>query len=41
MKERLQIRNGAVTLIDSSIYDLRKPWDTSLPRLLNPEATHA
>ena len=38
MKGRLQIRNGAVTLIDSSIEDLREPWDKSLPRLLNPEA---
>ena len=38
MKGRLQIRNGAVTLIDLSIEDLREPWEKSLPRLLNPEA---
>ena len=38
MKGRLQIRNGAVTLIDSSVEALREPWDKSLPRLLNPEA---
>ena len=38
MKGRLQIRNGAVTLIDLSIDDLREPWEKSLPRLLDPEA---
>ena len=38
MKERLQIRNGAVTLIDLCIDDLREPWEKSLPRLLHPDA---
>ena len=38
MKERLQIRNGAMTLIDLNIEDLREPWEKSLPRLLNPDA---
>jgi hypothetical protein len=38
MKGRLQIRNGAVTLIDLSIEEIREPWEKSLPRLLHPEA---
>ena len=38
MKGRLQIRNGAVTLIDLSIEELREPWEKSLPLLLSPEA---
>jgi phosphoribosylformylglycinamidine synthase subunit PurL len=40
MKERLQIRNGAVTWIDCGVEQLREPWEMSLPRLLHPE-THA
>jgi phosphoribosylformylglycinamidine synthase len=37
MKERLQIRNGPVTLIDSAIEVLRRTWDEALERLLHPE----
>jgi phosphoribosylformylglycinamidine synthase len=37
MKERLQIRNGPITLVDSSLDALRETWDQALERLLHPE----
>ncbi len=37
MKERLQIRNGPVTLIDCSLDSLRQAWEQALPRLLHAD----
>ncbi len=37
MNERLQCRNGSMTLIDCSVETLRQAWDEALERTLHPE----
>jgi phosphoribosylformylglycinamidine synthase len=37
MKERLQIRNGPITLVDCSLDTLRETWNQALERVLHPE----